>query len=96
MRDVMRRFWSRVYPEPNSGCWLWGGTETNDKDGYGRIWIGGRGPGARPVLAHRFSYERFVGPIPGDLFVCHRCDTRDARRASDARLKGLTPMEESA
>lgn len=34
--------------------------------GYG--WI-------RGIQAHRYSYERFVGPIPEGLFVCHKCDT---------------------
>lgn len=27
------------------------------------------------VQAHRYSYERFVGPIPEGFFACHKCDT---------------------
>lgn len=26
--------------------------------------------------AHRAAYLLFVGPVPDDLFVCHRCDVR--------------------
>jgi hypothetical protein len=29
------RFWKYVYPEPNTGCWLWG-AGTNG-DGYARF-----------------------------------------------------------
>ena len=61
------RFWSRVYPEPNTGCWLWAGAPNPGE--YGRICAGGR-----QVLVHRYSYEMYVGPIPADLCVCHRCD----------------------
>jgi len=56
-------------PEPNSGCWLWLGPQ--NVSGYGRFKEGGR-----MFLAHRVSYELHVGPIPGDLFVCHSCDVR--------------------
>lgn len=48
---------------------MWaGGTFTS---GYGRIWVNGKSR-----RAHRVSYEEFVGPIPGGLHVCHRCDNR--------------------
>lgn len=53
---------------PKQGCWVWTGA-INPATGYGRMWHGDR---SRSV--HRFAYERFKGPIPDGLFVCHRCD----------------------
>jgi len=38
--------------------------------GYGRLRVGNR----KTMLAHRFSYEAHVGPIPKGMFVCHKCD----------------------
>ena|SRR5215204_2653891 len=62
-------FWDRISPEPNSGCWLWCGlTKPN---GYGR----GRS-GSRDEYMHRWSYQRFVGPVPEQKFVLHRCDVK--------------------
>jgi hypothetical protein len=55
-------------PEPMSGCWLW--TADVDRKGYGRVTENGR-----LVGAHRLSYRTYVGPIPADICVCHRCDT---------------------
>lgn len=63
------RFDNFVIPEPMSGCWLWDGGYSGS--GYGRFNVRGK-----MVQAHRFSYERYVGAIPDDLFVCHRCDVR--------------------
>ena len=60
------RFWSRVMPEPNSGCWLWNGEAP---DGRGRLRVNGRN-----VRAYRFAYELLVGPIPDNTMVCHRCN----------------------
>lgn len=50
-----------------SGCWLWTGAK--DKRGYGKINIEGR-----YVQTHRASWAEFKGD-PGQLFVCHHCDT---------------------
>ena len=50
-----------------SGCWIW--LRTFGRDGYGRMGIKGK-----MRLAHRVSYETFVGPIPDGMYVCHRCD----------------------
>lgn len=60
-------FEKRVYPEPNTGCWLWGGA-INDK-GYGQIY-----DGYSVKYAHRISYKIYKGEIPKGLLVCHHCD----------------------
>ena len=39
-RRVPPRFWDKVSPEPNSGCWLWLGSVT--AKGYGEFWAGDR------------------------------------------------------
>lgn len=63
------RFWKRVHPEPNTGCWLWG---ANQSCGYGRVWARGK-----PVAwAHRQAWEYTHGPIPEGLRVIHRCGMR--------------------
>lgn len=51
-----------------SGCWEW---RKSLSDGYGRLRVNGK-----LVLAHRLSYEIFIGESPGDLMVCHHCDKR--------------------
>lgn len=57
-------------------CWLWeGGLYPN---GYGRIRSGPAVLGEQ--LAHRVAYERFVGPIPDGLHICHRCDIKNCVR----------------
>ena len=61
-----RSFWSRVIPEPNSGCWLWLGSYTSN--GYGRCEIDGH------YLAHRYALSA-LHPIPPTLTVDHRCNT---------------------
>lgn len=57
-------------PEPNSGCQLWIGW-TNPR-GYGVFYDDRR----KQRLAHRASWEHHRWSIPGDLFVCHKCDVR--------------------
>ena len=56
-------------PEPNSGCWIW--TGTRNSYGYGQI---SKKKGG--ALAHRWSYEHFIGPIPDGLQIDHLCRTR--------------------
>lgn len=64
------RFLAKVMPEPTSGCWLW--LAAANRDGYGAFAPGDSRP---PVLAHRWSFAHFVGPIPERQNVLHRCDT---------------------
>lgn len=68
------RFDQYVYPDPNSGCFIWAGA--SDPKGYGRFVVGSKSDGSRrQMLAHRFAYERANGPIPQGLHACHKCDT---------------------
>lgn len=72
------RFWNKVSPEPNSGCWFWVGALTSDSEtstgGYGSI----MGPiGTATVYAHRWIMEVVSGPIPDGMQVDHRvCQNR--------------------
>lgn len=52
---------------PECGCWIW--TKATVAFGHGRTrWNG------EQQLAHRLSYKTFVGAIPDDMCVLHRCD----------------------
>lgn len=48
-------------------CWHWCGA--TNAFGYGRFSVNGRAQ-----VAHRISYEAFVGPIPAGMSVLHKCD----------------------
>ena len=63
---VEERFWTKVQ-ERSSGCWEWTGSRNPDS-GYGRFYYAGK-----LGYAHRWSYEHFVGPIPGGATVDHIC-----------------------
>lgn len=61
------RIEAKVSKIPEAGCWVWmGSTQVR---GYGEI-ISNK----RKYLAHRASYEAFVGEIPKGMYVCHACD----------------------
>lgn len=75
MSEVTHRadlFLSHVQVDEN-GCWLW--TGATSPQGYGRFNAGLR-EDARNVLAHRWSYEHHVGPIPDGLDLDHLCRVR--------------------
>ncbi len=61
-------FWSKVHAL-NNGCWEWQAGKT---EGYGRFHFSHR----EAVYAHRFAYERLVGPIPEGLTIDHLCRNR--------------------
>ena len=69
------------------GCIEWTGDVGNS--GYGRFWIG---PGkADKALAHRWSYEYHVGPIPEGLVIDHLC--RNKLCSNPAHLEPVTMAE---
>jgi len=50
-------------------CWIWIGSSSGT--GYGDLHVQGR-----HWLAHRFAYERLMGPIPDGLTIDHLCRNR--------------------
>ena len=72
--EIKERLMSRIKINPRTQCWEWQG---NTRGGYGRLTVGSRTDGTRcTASAHRISYETFVGPIPDNMEVCHKCDNR--------------------
>lgn len=84
------RFWAKVDRLASSpwwehnGCWPWIGSI--DTTGYGGFWNG-----SKLARAHRWSYERFVGPIPEGLHIDHLC--RNHRCVNPAHLEPVTNRE---
>lgn len=72
MTTLVQRFKQKVSVNPDTGCWEWTACQINT--GYGRIWEGGRR--GKSLLAHRVSYELFVGQIPDGLTLDHLCRVR--------------------
>jgi hypothetical protein len=64
-----QRFWSKVYMDPNCGCWLWAGDGSKR---YGTIGIRIDNRQKR-IYAHRLSYEMHIGPIPEGKEIDHTC-----------------------
>lgn len=78
------RFLRYISPEPNSGCWLWTGSE--DRHGYGTFSIRNY-----PRPAHRIAYLLFVGNIPRELQLDHLC--RNSYCVNPAHLEPVTQQE---
>ena len=64
------RFWDKAFVG-GDGCWEW--QASLNVNGYGQM---KRISSRRNVLAHRYSWEFFNGPVPEGLCVLHRCDNR--------------------
>ncbi len=69
--SLPERITSKIWPEPNSGCWLWSGALSCATHGYGVTSYPDR---SRQALAHRLVFEHVKGPIPIGMHVLHRCD----------------------
>jgi hypothetical protein len=69
-RPIEERFAEKYRVNPKTGCWDWVGCTSR---GYGYIGLG-VALGGGLILAHRFSYEHHIGPIPDGKIVRHCCD----------------------
>ena len=72
--DALARFEAKI--DRSGECWLW--RSTLDAHGYGRFGVAGATRREwRTFLAHRVSYETYVGPIPEGLDLDHLCRVRE-------------------
>lgn len=62
------KFFTKFVKSEN-GCWEWNGAKR--WNGYGKF-----SHYKKTILAHRFSYEFYFGPIEEGFFVLHKCDNR--------------------
>lgn len=69
-QSVRERFEKFVIRGELGECWGW--SRSKQPSGYGQI-----SDGKIQMLAHRVSYELFIGPIPDGMFVCHHCDNKE-------------------
>jgi hypothetical protein len=67
--SLPERITSKIWPEPNSGCWLWGGRTS--LDGYGLTRFN-----SVITRVHRLTFTISNGAIPSGMCVCHACDNR--------------------
>ncbi len=65
--DDLQRFMLNVVEFPD-GCWIWIGSRTKRRSGYGRF---------DRQVAHRVSYEHHTGPVPDGQCVLHNCPGGD-------------------
>ena len=64
-RTAEERFLAKI--DKSGDCWTWTGTRATTN--YGVLVVN-----KKRILAHRFSYEHFNGPIPDCLVIRHKCD----------------------
>lgn len=82
-RPAIDRFTDRF--RVGDGCWDWTGFVY--PNGYGSF----MDQNQRTTLAHRYSYEQFVGPIPDGLQIDHLC--RNRRCVRPGHLEAVTGWE---
>ena len=79
------RFVPKVEIDRETGCWNW--TASTTPGGYGSLSL----PNGERCVAHRFSYEHHVGPIPDGLQIDHLC--RNRRCVNPEHLEPVTQRE---
>jgi len=81
---LQERLMKRVVVDPKTGCWNFTGAWM--AGGYGGIGIAT----SKTALAHRVSYQLFVGPIPEDHDLHHKCENK--RCINPDHLEPLTRL----
>lgn len=77
IEDIRRdpsRFWDKVMPVTESGCWIWMSGTAQGYGLYGKN-MGAYGKAAT-ALAHRCAWIIANGPIPSGMELDHKCRVR--------------------
>jgi hypothetical protein len=92
-----KRFWDKVQPEPNTGCWLWAAAD----DGRGRPFFRIDGVTTR---AYKLTTELEHGPCPAGKECSHLCDQKicvnpdhiiyETTQQNNARKRGKPRLED--
>lgn len=85
--SVYEKFLKGVVVDEN-GCWL--RTIYPNRNGYTRLMYSYKGV-RYDMVAHRYSYSVFVGPIPAGLLVDHLCRVRNC--CNPDHLEAVTHSE---
>jgi hypothetical protein len=83
------RFWSKISPEPNTGCWIWCGDSNGNYGSFGVYDV--KTNTHRNEYAHRFSYRLHKGEIPLGFQIDHCC--RMKLCVNPDHLELVTPRE---
>jgi len=66
LKKRLKRLYSKITIDPETGCWNWSGAKGSL--GYGQSWYEGR-----LIGAHRLMYMLLAGPIESGLVIDHLC-----------------------
>lgn len=80
---LLVRFYRQYVINDITGCWDWVGRL--DPDGYSVFFVERVG-----VRGHRFSYEKFVGPIESGNVIHHKCHNKAC--INPEHLEQMTPV----
>lgn len=90
VKVILKRLWSKIEVNEETGCWEWRGAIKRDGYGYFRKpakWYGRQ----EPVAVHRVMYELYVGDVDGGLQIDHLC--RNRKCCNPSHLDVVTQTE---
>lgn len=83
--NVYKRFNESFVIDSVNSCWIWK-SDKGDPRGYRRFNFDGK-----HALAHRFSYEMYIGTIPQNMTLDHLCN--NPRCVNPLHLEPVTLIE---